>query len=56
MSSLYEANRLGLQSCYKGNVNGKQCREIERISNSSLSTNYSLKIDFMKVKLQVIVE
>lgn len=56
MSSLYEADRFGLLSCYKGDVNGKQCRKIERISNSGLSANYSLQIDCMKVKLQVIVE
>lgn len=56
MSSLYEVHRLGLQSCYNGHVNRTQYREIARIFNSSLSANYSLKLDCMKVKLQVIAE
>lgn len=45
--------RLGLQRQYNGYYSQKQYREVEQIYKSSLSSDCSLKLDYMKLELLV---
>ena len=40
--------RPGLHTCYNGGYNGTQCREAEQIHKTSLSSDCSLQLDYMK--------
>ncbi len=46
----------GLQTCYNGWYNGQQDREVEQILKTSLSSDWSLQLDSMKVESLVIAD
>ena len=46
--------RLGLQACYNGWYNETQYCEVEQIYKASLSSDWSLQLDFMKLESLVI--
>ncbi len=48
--------RPGLQTCYNGWYKGKQYREVEQILKTSLSSDCSLQLDYMKLESLVIVD
>ena len=47
--------RPGLQACYNGWYKESQYREVEPISKASLSSDWSLQLDSMKLESLVIV-
>ena len=47
--------RLGLHTCYNGAHKEEQYREVEQISKTSLSSDCSLQLDYMKLESLVIV-
>ena len=47
--------RLGLQACYNGRYNMKQNREMEQITKTGLSSDWSLQLDSMKLESLVIL-
>ena len=47
--------RLGLQACYNGWYKETQYREVEQISKASLSSDWSLQLDSMKLESLVIL-
>ena len=48
--------RPGLHTCYNGRYSGMQCREVEPIPKTGLSSDCSLQLDCMKSESLVIVE
>ena len=46
--------RLGLHTCYNGRYKGLQCREVEPIPTTGLSSDWSLQLDSMKSESLVI--
>ena len=47
--------RLGLQACYNGQYNEKQYREVEQISKTGLSSDWTLQLESMKLESLVIL-
>ncbi len=48
--------RLGQHTCYNGQDNEKQYREVEQIYKPGLSSDCSLQLDYMKLESLVIVD
>ena len=48
--------RPGLHTCYNGRYNGTQCREVEPIPKTGLSSDWSLQLDSMKLESLVIAD
>ena len=46
----------GLHTCYNGNYNGTQYREVEQIPKSYLSSDCTLQLECMKLELLVIAD
>ncbi len=44
----------GLHTCYNGRYNEPRCREVEQISKTGLSSDWSLQLDSMKLESLVI--